>query len=162
MRAGQQVFCCDVGTVHGASFWTDHTMVRSTLVLDCSRPRCTVVSGLKRFATHKLGCIVTFRKYRAHVQQNLVDSETVQEFGSTENNSSAIKEAVASAADAALGSGRRYHPDWFIDSQSDLEPVIRAKDICHYRLVSEDTTDNRRAFRKAQCVVAKAVKQTKD
>ena len=51
---------------------------------------------------------------------------------------------------------------WFIDSQSDLEPVIRAKDICHHRLVSEDTTGNRRAFRKAQRVVAKAVKQAKD
>ena len=162
MRAGQRVFCRDVGTVRGASFWTDHTMVRSTLVLDCSRPRRTVVSGPKRFATYKLGCIVTFRKYRAQVQQNLVDSETVQEFGSIEDNWSAIKEAVASAADAALGSGRRHQPDWFIDSQSDLEPVIRAKDICHHRLVSEDTTDNRQAFRKAQRVVAKAVKQAKD
>ena len=162
MRAGQRVFCRDVGTVRGASFWTDHTMVRSTLVLYCSRPRRTVVSGPKRFATHKLGCIVTFRKYRAQVQQNLVDSETVQEFGSIEDNWFAIKEAVASAADAALGSGRRHQPDWFIDSQSDLEPLICAKDICHHRLVSEDTTDNRRAFRKVQRVVAKAVKQAKD
>ena len=75
---------------------------------------------------------------------------------------SAIKEAIASAADAALGSGRRHQPAWFIDSQSDLEPVIRAKDICHHRLVSEDTNDNHRAFRKAQRVVAKAVKQAKD
>ena len=69
---------------------------------------------------------------------------------------------MTSAASDSLGFGRHRQPDWFVDSQSVLEPLIHEKNIHHQRLLSDDTVGNRQTFRKIQRSVSKAVRQAKD
>ena len=114
------------------------------------------------FATCKLGYMDTFKQYQAQVQENFVSSGALDRNGNIEDEWSFIEKSVTSAASDSLGFGRHRKPDWFVDSQSVLESLICEKNICHQRLLSENTVGNRQTFLKIQRSVSKAVRQAKD
>ena len=63
---------------------------------------------------------------------------------------------------AVLGRGRKRQPDWFLEAENSLRPLLEAKRAAHDRLLHADNTSNRREFRKHQRMVARAVAEAKE
>jgi len=69
MRQRQRVFCQDVGVVRGASFWTDHYMVRSKLRVDFCKPRRTPHRP-RRIATQNLAKPDIQKAYQSKLRED--------------------------------------------------------------------------------------------
>ena len=72
-----------------------------------------------------------------------------------------LKSDIDNAASEVLGRGRRRQPDWFVESQAALEPLLEVKQRAHQRMLCEDNPVTCRRFRASQREVAKAVRAAK-
>eukprot|EP00117_Sycon_ciliatum_P027914 scpid27779/ scgid3366/ Craniofacial development protein 2; p97 bucentaur protein len=168
MRQDQHVYCQDVSVMRGASFWSDHYMVRARLALSRGAPprngRTSGSGNRKRFDVRSLRNTDVCTAFQDSVQERLARDSAVprESVESIDLEWSGIRDAVTSAASDIIGFGKRVQPDWFLESSSTLEPLIDAKNTCHQALLSNDTVDTRKAFRQAQRTVAKAVRMAKE
>ena len=55
-----------------------------------------------------------------------------------------------SAAEAVLGRGKKRQPDWFLESEDKLLPLLKAKQAAHNRLLQDDSMTNRSNFENIQ------------
>ena len=160
MCAGQRTVCTDVQVMRGASCWTDHHMVRAKLRVGLPRWRKIRVSALP-VAVHTLHAEKQRDAYERKLDEVLHDNPHNTN-GAAEYNWGTLKECVMSAAEAVLGRGRKRQPDWFLEAENSLRPLLEAKRAAHDRLLHADNTSNRREFRKHQRMVARAVVEAKE
>ena len=69
---------------------------------------------------------------------------------------------IQGVASRVLGHGKRRQPDWFLESQSILEPLIEEKQLIHERMLVNDSASTRREFRAAQKSVSREVCRAKE
>eukprot|EP00117_Sycon_ciliatum_P005203 scpid28797/ scgid9244/ Craniofacial development protein 2; p97 bucentaur protein len=165
LRQDQRVFCQDVTVMRGASFWTDHCMVRSKLALDFSRPRKSQ-SAPRRLAVHNLHDSDIRKEFQTKLDDVLGNGPGLQQESpgddTIDSSWSRVRDPLISVSSSVLGYKRRAQPDWFLESRDELEPLIQEKNKHHQILLANDTRQNRQVFRRHQRLVAKAVRDAKD
>jgi hypothetical protein len=53
--------------------------------------------------------------------------------GDVEEKWSVMKKAMCDAARTVLGLAKKSHPDWYVESQSELKPLFQGKNSLHER-----------------------------
>ena len=79
----------------------------------------------------------------------------------SEHNWDVLKSCIVSAAEEAVGRGKRKQLDWFEENMEMLTPLIKAKNDAHLTLLHSSTSVNRKEFRRHQRVVKAAVDKAK-
>ena len=57
---------------------------------------------------------------------------------------------IQGVASRVLANGKGRQPDWFLESQSILEPLLGEKQLIHERMPANESTSKRTEFRAAQ------------
>ena len=57
---------------------------------------------------------------------------------------------IQGVASRVLGHGKRRQPDWLLESQAILEPLVEEKQLIHERMLANDSASTRREFRAPQ------------
>jgi len=161
MRQDQRVFCQNVRVVRSATFWTDHNMVEAKLRLDFTQPRKPRGHRVARFAVERLRDKQTARIYQSILSEQC-ETTFQREQLPIEQEWAGLKSDVAFVASEILGRSNRRQPDWFVESQPALEPLLAEKSRLHQAMLSRDTRSSRKAFRRAQRAVAAAVRCEKE
>ena len=167
MLQNQRAFCSDVRVMRGpASVWSDHFMVRATLWLGLSKPRRTR-SFPHGFAVNSLRDQEVLQTFQSRLDDQLAAQELPDYLDSDPQQRveavwSVIKETLKSTASDVLGPRQRIQPDWFLENQATLTPVLEEQRRLRQAMLSRDSRANRKAFRRAQRAVAKAVRAAKD
>ena len=167
MSQRDRKYCLDVSVKRGAYCNADHHLVYTKLKFRWNYRRNSIEADQKmRFDVEKLssggsgadGCAVA-----DHYLETVLDraSASWPEDGAVEEKWQVVSAALTSAAADVLGTSSRHQPDWFIDSQSRLQPLIsnrnrvytrwlqsgKPEDLVQFRTVRRDT---RRAVREAK------------
>jgi len=138
MRQDQRVFCQNVRVVRGAAFWTDHNMVRANLRLEFTQPRKPRGPRAARFAVERLRVDQEAEKFQSLLSEKCATSFQRDELP-VEQEWADLKSDIASAASEILGRSNRRQPDWFVESQLALEPLLAEKSRLRRTMLSRDT-----------------------
>ena len=161
MRAGQRVYCRDVQVMRGANCWTDHKLVRAKLKVVVPRYAGRKKKNCLPFAVHELSTRSKRDEYGEMLKQQLLDMPH-NASDTSEHNWDVLKSCIVSAAEEAVGRGKRKQPDWFEENMEMLSPLIKAKNDAHLTLLHSSTSANRKEFRRHQRVVKAAVDKAKE
>lgn len=161
MRASQRIHCRDVQVMRGASCWTDHRLVRSKLNIMAPRPRGMGGKSFLLFAVHEFVRSTKREVYRKTLEQQLQDKPHSDDYTSKQNWDT-LKDCIVSAAEEAVGRGRRKHPEWFKESSDTLLPLVEAKNRAHQKVLQSNATADRKEFRRHQRLVKRAVDKAKE
>ena len=66
-----------------------------------------------------------------------------------------------SSAEDVLGQGKKRQPDWFIQAADMLQPLLKAKQHAHNKMLHTNSIVNRREFRRHQRIVKHPVDSAK-
>jgi len=136
----------DAQVMRGASYWSDHYMVRAKLHFRFQKAVSRRTSRKRTLAVHHLFSESVREKYQGVLAEkfNVVnDSEE-----STESYRSVMKTSLLSATEEVVGYGGRVQPDWFKECSEILIPLIDEKNTCRERLLQNDVPSVRREFHK--------------
>ena len=112
------------------------------------------------FAVHALSTRSKRVKYGEMLKQQLLDIQH-NASDTSEHNCDVLKSCIVSAAEKAVGGGKRKQPDWFEEHMEMLTPLIKAKIDAHLTLLHFSTSANRKEFRRHQRVVKPVVDKAK-
>ena len=108
------------------------------------------------FAVHTLRSEDQIGTYHQKIDECLCDNPHSPNQGA-EYNWCTLKSCILSAAESAVGRGRKKQPDWFLEAADTLTPLLDAKRAAHNRVLQVNSIANRQEFRKHQrfvkCVV---------
>ena len=81
---------------------------------------------------------------------------------SLSDNWRALKSCIVSAAEAAVGRGRKKQPEWFLDAADTLCPLLDQKNTAHNRFLQMNSVATKKEFQRCQRKVKPAVDATKE
>lgn len=110
------------------------------------------------FAIHKFVITATRDEYRCHLLQDYPYSSDL----TPEKNWDTVKSCIVSAAEEAIGRGKRRQPEWFEDNVGKLKSLTEMKNKAHSRMLSVNCAEARKEIRKQQRMVKKAVDTTRE
>ena len=154
MRQSQRWHCQDVTVMRGANCFTDHYMVRAKLRVDVRRPRGHRASGQRPPAVEMLREPSVCEQFKQQLATSLHQRPSQQ---SAEDEWAVLRDCVREVSDKVLGERKRIQPDWFVESNATLQPVIDAKNKANDEMLQKGTRSARRKFRETQRSVARAV-----
>ena len=131
--------------MRGATCWSDHFLVRAKLCLGFILRR-SPVGGARRlpFAVHLLHDKDTLTTFQRELHEASLRSTGV---GDADVTWHLLKQDLLRVSSEVLGCGQEFQPDWFLESKSELEPLLAAKRDTHARMLACDTPVTRAAFR---------------
>ena len=73
-----------------------------------------------------------------------------------------MKSCIVKTAESTVGRARQKQPDWFVESTDTLLPLIEMKNEAQKRMLQNNSTANRKEFRRQQRVVKEAIQSAKE
>ena len=160
MRADQRHMCTDVQVMRGANCWSDHSMVRAVVRLQFPHLK-KVSSRTLPLAVHMLQRAGNRESYEKKLRECLSE-QPHDSSKSLSDNWRALKSCIVSAAEAAIGRGRKKQPEWFLDAADTLRPLLDQKNTAHNRFLQMNSVATKKEFRRCQRKVKRAVDAAKE
>ena len=160
MRADQRVLCVDVQVMRGANCWSDHSMVRAKVIFRLPHLKKVSPSTLP-LAVHTLRRVQNRQSYEECVKTCLTD-QPHDSNKPVSDNWEILKSCIISAAETAVGRGRKKQPDWFLDAVDTLQPLLDQKNAAYSRFLQANSVATKKEFRKHQRAVKHAVDAAKE
>ena len=133
-REGQRMFCTDVRVMRGANCWSDHQMVRTKLWIKTIFSPRDKGKPTVPFATYLLQNSAFRDDYRENLTEKLLaaphDSES-----KAEQNWETLKSCILKAGEETVGQAKKSQPDWFLESNDTLQPLIDGKNKAHNQMI---------------------------
>ena len=171
MRQRDRRRCLDVAVKRGAECNTDHQLlcVKIRMSMPCRHGKAPASRG-KRFDVSKLA-----RKERSTDEQHeLSRREEFQqqaaekaatnwpEDGTAEDKWQVLQSALLESAETVLGTETRHQPDWFRDSATVLEPVLKRQHNLYTRWLATKRLADQLRFRQARGAARQAIRDAKN
>ena len=101
-------------------------------------------------------------KYCQEMENICLNAPDINEESNVQESWNSLCGDIRDVAANVLGHGKRRQPDWFVESQAVLEPLIEQKRQAHQRMLGHDTVTTRKEFRARQRSVGRAVRAAKE
>jgi len=161
VRAAQRQYCLDVQVMRGATCWTDHKLVRVKLRLYLGRSRRQRDGGAPPIAVWKLADPSTREDYGKELSDRL-EGVSFDDVCSAEAGWEQLRDCLVASAIKVVGCGHRRQPDWFLESEQQLSPLLAAKRQAWNQVLCDDSPSSRQRFRQSERIVKHAVQDAKE
>ena len=156
VRSAQRHHCLDVQVMRGATFWTDHKLVRVKLRLDLRsshgrqgrRTPPIAVWKLTDASIHEVCC----RELSDRLEGVGCDDACSAEAGWEQ-----FWDCVVTSAVKVVGCGHRCQPNWFLESEQQLSLLLAAKRQAWDQVLCDDSSSSHQRFRQCERRVKRAV-----
>ena len=160
----------DVAVKRGAECNTDHQLlcVKIRMSAPCQRGKAPLSRG-KRFDVSKLTRNETAVKqhgssWREEFQQQAGEraSKNWPEEGTAEDKWEVLQSALLESAETVLGTENRHQPDWFRDSATVLELLLKKQHKLYTRWLTTKLVADQLSFRQARGTARQAIRDAKN
>jgi hypothetical protein len=163
-RQTQSRKCTNVEVKRSAECWSDHKLLAAEIRLRATRkyrqleqvPQKKLDVALLRSDTME-GCNARLA-YEKALATEWKESQILGQ-GVTYL---AMEKGILRAAETVLPPLIRRQPDWFRDNETELQKIIRERDICNQRWLQSGGLREHEEFKKARRAVVKAVRRAKN
>ena len=126
VRSAQRGHCLDVQVMRGATFWTDHKLVRVKLQLDLHGSRGRQDRRAPPITVWKLTDASIRENYCRELSDQL-EGVSCDDACGAETGWEQLQDYVVTSAVKVVGCGHRRQPDWFLESEQQLSLLLAAK-----------------------------------
>ena len=151
--------------LRGAECSTDHYLVRSQIRMQLIFPRRKEPQKTpsRKLNTEKLHNEEHQQALAAAITAALESGDNMDgELREVERMWTHMKETVLSAADGALGRPLRKTPDWFLENEERIQPLLNEKTRIYNRHLHENSAMTKIALREIKAKLQREIRAMKD
>ena len=161
VRSAQRCHCLDVQVMRGATFWTDHKLVRVKLRLDLRGSRGRQGRRAPPIAVWKLTDASVREVYCRELSDRL-EGVGCDDACGAEAGWEQLRDCVVTSAVKVVCCGHRRQLDWFLESEQQLSPLLAAKRQAWDQVLCDDSSSSHQRFRQCERKVKRAVQDAKE
>ena len=161
VRSAHRRHCLDVQVMRGATFWTDHKLVRVKLRLDLRGSRGRQGRRAPPIAVWKL-TDASIREVYCRELSDRLEGVGCDDACGAEAGWEQIRDCVVTSAVKVVGCGHRRQPDWFLESEQQLSPLLAAKRQAWDQVLYDDSSSSHQRFRQFELRAKRAVRDAKE